>query len=59
MLKEKKLIYSNLIKFKIYSKSFKIYPKLLRIEHIMKKCSLKNVLGEGEGEGVSLKILSL
>ena len=37
----KKNIHSNLIKFKIYSKLFKIYPKLFCMKHIKKKVRLK------------------
>ena len=38
------LQHSNLIKIKIYSKSFKIYPKLLRIEHIIKNINFFRIL---------------
>ena len=43
VIKKRKLICSSLIKFKMHSKLFKIYSKLFRMKHIIKKCPLKTI----------------
>ena len=43
VIKKTYLQASYLIKFKIHSKLFKIYPKLFRMKHIIKKCPLETI----------------
>ena len=43
VINKRKLIYSSLMKFNIHSELFKIYTKLLRMKHIIKKCLLKTI----------------